>query len=212
MPAMNYSTLVGNRDTEGSIKNIIKWDAAPSEAILEDAQNWVFSQLRVREMRTYREISLAQGEGSSPLPEGHLETLVMVRPHGGDFIDPMTDADFMVGGRILTGEDATTLQPSIPSRYAIFDEAYHFNCLAQEAMVIPTVYFAPKKISKEVPSTFMCTRYSHIMRHACWAFAALHYDDKEVYETQATLAGGWIEKANVESDFGRAGLMSLIRG
>lgn len=47
---LNYKTLIADRETEGSIRNLCNDSRVPATVILKEAQDWIYQRLRVRQM------------------------------------------------------------------------------------------------------------------------------------------------------------------
>lgn len=48
--AIDYTTLVGDKDQQGSIKNWLNNSTIPSTTILVEAEQWIYQRLRIRQM------------------------------------------------------------------------------------------------------------------------------------------------------------------
>ena len=50
MPHMTYTTLIGDKETEGSLRNWLNSATTPSAQIIHEAEQFIYQRLRVREM------------------------------------------------------------------------------------------------------------------------------------------------------------------
>ena len=48
---MSFTTLMGDKNTEGAIKYYVRHSEVPSASILESAQGYIYSKLRTRQMK-----------------------------------------------------------------------------------------------------------------------------------------------------------------
>src|SRR5260370_38056571 len=70
--AMSYTTLVGDKNTAGSIARWVNYSKLDADQILQEAQSLLYSMLRTREMRTHFSFDLAVGSSQVALPAGFL--------------------------------------------------------------------------------------------------------------------------------------------
>ncbi len=68
---MNYTTLVADRDTDGSIKNWVNDSRVPSTTILTEAEAWLYQRLRVRQNLQTATGTLSTGNDTIALPTGY---------------------------------------------------------------------------------------------------------------------------------------------
>src|SRR5260370_10335031 len=73
--AMSYTTLVGDKNTAGSIARWVNYSKLDADQILQEAQSLLYSMLRTREMRTHFSFDLAVGSSQVALPAGFLDPL-----------------------------------------------------------------------------------------------------------------------------------------
>jgi hypothetical protein len=71
--AMSYTTLVGDKNTAGSIARWVNYSKLDADQILQEAQSLLYSMLRTREMRTHFSFDLAVGSSQVALPSGFLD-------------------------------------------------------------------------------------------------------------------------------------------
>jgi hypothetical protein len=71
--AMSYTSLVGDKNTAGSIARWVNYSKLDADQILQEAQSLIYSMLRVREMLTYFNFNMPQGFSGVALPTGFLD-------------------------------------------------------------------------------------------------------------------------------------------
>jgi hypothetical protein len=73
--AMTYASLVGDKNTAGSIARWVNYSKLDVDQILQEAQSLIYSMLRVREMRAHFNFNIAQGGDRVVLPAGFLDPI-----------------------------------------------------------------------------------------------------------------------------------------
>jgi hypothetical protein len=73
--AMSYTSLVGDKNTAGSIARWVNYSKLDADQILQEAQSLLYSMLRVREMRAHFNFDIAQGGDRVALPSGFLDPI-----------------------------------------------------------------------------------------------------------------------------------------
>jgi hypothetical protein len=73
--AMSYTSLVGDKNTAGSIARWVNYSKLDADQILQEAQSLLYSTLRVREMRDHFNFNMGQGGAQIALPTGFLDPI-----------------------------------------------------------------------------------------------------------------------------------------
>lgn len=73
--AMTYTSLVGDKNTAGSIARWVNYAKLDADQILQEAQSLLYSMLRVREMRAEFNFNMAQGTAQLGLPARFLDPI-----------------------------------------------------------------------------------------------------------------------------------------
>jgi hypothetical protein len=73
--AMSYTSLVGDKNTAGSIARWVNYSKLDGDQILQEAQSLLYSMLRTREMRTHFNFDLGVGADRVALPSGFLDPI-----------------------------------------------------------------------------------------------------------------------------------------
>lgn len=195
-----YTILTGTEATVGSIRYWAQHASVPAEQILEEAQRWIFSRLRVREMIVSEEISIVTDASTIALPDGFQDP-VALRLYGDS-----EDLDF-VQENLLSRiyDDDGTLQTGRPNRWSIWDELIQFDVPSDDNIGgILTFYGTPDLVSSGSETNFLCTRYPTVLRRTCLAMAYEHRK-RDDFKAEYALAEAAIEQANATSDMGRRG-------
>jgi hypothetical protein len=72
---MTYPSLVGDKNTAGSIARWVNYSKLDADQILQEAQSLIYSMLRVREMRAHFSFAIAPGGDRVALPTGFLDPI-----------------------------------------------------------------------------------------------------------------------------------------
>lgn len=210
--AMTYSTLIADKSTVGSIKRWINYDLIPSEEVIEDAQAFIYSQLRVREMTTTSQLTFEAGTVGAALPTRFLDPITM-RDHFGNEIVLRESRDHYIDEQTLDGaftDNVSLLEADLPTSYSLISSAGIIfdvtKSSAGNATLLYVYYAAPALLAETTNETnFLTTRYPHILRNTALGFGYLFRKDDESAERHLKMATALIESANAESDLSRRG-------
>ena len=127
----DYTTLVGLRTVDGSIKAWLNNSTIPSETVLEEAEAYLWSRLRVREMLATTTGTLGSATETIVLPSDYLrmERLAFT----GEWAQELDRAD---PGRLEAmyrwDENGTRLE-GLPTAYASFGTILQLDSPADQA-------------------------------------------------------------------------------
>ena len=68
---MDYTTLVSDNTTNGSIKYWINYSRIDAAGILTDAQAWIYQRLRVRDMLQTADVTISSGASTAAFPSDY---------------------------------------------------------------------------------------------------------------------------------------------
>jgi len=200
--AMTYSGLVADKSVNTSIPFRLNWSLLPMADIMTDAQAFIFSQLRVREMRASVILNVLKDEPTVPLPEGYLDPLGMFDEFGNEIHH--WDERNMVRMRSYTGGSLNKGRPLV---YSVLNELIQFDIRPDRAAPFTFLYYKrPPDLEAVTNETnWLTARYPHILRLVAMSYA---YDArKEAGEAASYLQQGvaLIQAANEEADLSRRG-------
>jgi hypothetical protein len=163
---MNYSSLVGDKNTAGSIARWVNYSKLDADVVLAEAQAILVQALRVREMRTLdTSTAAAPGDYSKPLPANFLDP-IFLRDAGNNRYDLRVPAD-LLGKRQIDAGTGLPVQGQ-PLYWSVFDEALQFECAFSQARSLQLLCFkAPAPLSGANQTNFLTSRYPHLLRKAC---------------------------------------------
>jgi hypothetical protein len=197
--AMSYTTLVGAKTLAGSIKRATNYAELDSEVILEQAQTFLYSTLRVREMKSLWNPAMVVGDYYKALPSDWLD------PISGRFSDTSNLYYFSTLETELMMrrcyDSSNVLVSGTPIWWAIFDERIQFDAKFDTARTLNILYFKiPTALSGSNETNFVTTRYPHLLQQACKVQAHAFMKSWNAYNTEFPLLIELISRANVESD------------
>ena len=207
--AMNYTSLIADKSTSGSIKSWVNYSKLDAESVLEDAEALLYQRLRVREMRASENIPVAIGDDSEALPAG--------------FLDPIITRDITNGFNLLHRSEeelenmrswlSGSLVSGDPSYFAIFDEAFNFDVKTTTAFTIRCVFYkTPTNLGASNTTNFMTSRYPHVLRAACLASAARYMNEDTAYAREERKLFALIDEINIADEFSRHGQTTPVMG
>lgn len=201
---MDYTALVADASTTGSIKSWINYSRLDAPGILEEAQAWIYSRIRVRQMVSSADISITSGASTAAYPTGYLDPIHLGIPG----VVPRIRLRDIEWFRTTLGWDETAAMPSgVPTFWTDIGELIQFNTAADQAYTAKMVYFkTPTALGPSNLTNFLTTKYPTLLRRTCLMFAAearKEYDLMDREEQRAMIA---VQEVNVESDRAMRGL------
>lgn len=176
---MNYTTLVADRETAGSIKSSINFSRIDADAVLDEAEAWIYAKLRVRQMRSTATVSILSGASSAAFPTGYLDPIQLAIPGHCNRLRRWDEERF----RTFLGWDEDGVLPTgLPTIWADFDDLIQFNTLADQAYTAKMVFYKlPTALSTDNETNWLTTRYPTLVRRTCLMFAA---EERKEYDTR----------------------------
>jgi hypothetical protein len=207
---MNYTTLVGARSIEGSIRNWVNRETTPSTTVLTEAEALIYQELRVRPMQQVVTGVLAADADAidlaseaprfrQPISFFFTATATVVRhwPAFRPLDEVLQDWEWDSDGNRVDG---------LPDKWSYEGDNLQFDKPTDVARPWRLTYYgalAPLSVSNE--TNFLTSRYPTLLRCACLAItASFDKDDKEEAKWVAKL-GQQIQRANVDGDLELAG-------
>ena len=164
--AMNYASLVGDKNTAGSIARWVNYAKLDGDVVLAEAQAILFQTLRVREMRTLdTSITASAGDYAEALPANFLDPICL-RDANNNRYDLRVPADLM-RKRQIDGGTGLPVQGQ-PIYWSVFDEKLQFEVAFNAAQALQLLCFkSPALLSGTNQANFLTNRYPHLLRKAC---------------------------------------------
>ena len=200
--AMNYSTLIGSKDTEGSIKYFVRHTEVPSTYILERAQDAIYQILRVREMLKRTVGTISTNATTLAIPADMLQPEYLGRrgSYKGKII--LLDQEHFESRVGEDPDDSNNPYPGTPC-FATFDQSYfYFDAKADQDYPYILWYMQKPALlaSSSVETNFLTLRYPNILEAMCKHYAWAHRSEEGKSAEELEKAMGFITKANEEYD------------
>lgn len=207
--AMNYTTLVADKDTPGSIKYFVRHSEVPSDFILERAQDSIFQLLRVREMLTRTNGTILTNATSLTLPTDMLEPQSIGLTGAWKSKIIILDQEHFES---RVGEDATaTVYTGIPSFCTYDATTLYFDAKADQDYTYRLWYMAkPALLASGNQTNFLTTRYGNILEAMCKHYAYEHREEDGKAASMLEKATAFITKANEEYDMFRQSIQTEL--
>jgi len=213
--AVSYTTLIGSKATPGSIlnwTNIVRVDPATCVAMAEDiifagylGPGGRSSALRVREMRTSTEFTVAAAASTYALPTRFLDPITLYDRTNSGWIGPVHE-EALIGHRSY--DENGDIEAGYPSYYAIFNELLQFDVAFEEDAEMTFLHYArPAPLSGDNPTNWLTNRYGRILFLASCAMAYEFDDDQQNFAKCMGQVFNAITAANAESDLSRRGML-----
>lgn len=196
---MNYTTLVADKSTEGSIKYFVRHSEVPSTYCLERAQDAIYQILRVREMLVRATGTISTGTSTITMPSDILEPKLLIRTGSCKGKIRLLDQEHFES---RTGEDSTSIvYEGTPSEATYDASTIYLNTRADQDYPYRLWYIGkPALLSGANLTNFLTARYGNILEAMCKHYAYEHREDDSKAATMLEKAMGYIQRANEEYD------------
>ena len=207
--AVNYTTLIGGRELEYSIKNLCNDSRVPATGILQEAQQWIYQRLRVRQMITRKtNTPLASGADTIALPADWQYPCFLIFTPNALVVKSspkFKTLDFVIGQWGYSS--GSTRQTGRPSYWATDADNIQFDTVADQAYPTLIVYYAHKTLLGPTNLTnFLTERYLSLLRAVCLRFAFEHLQNQKMMTYWTAQAEAAVRQANVDSDMQLEGM------
>lgn len=201
---MDYDTLVAAATTTGSIKYHLNYSRIDAASIVDEAEAWIYSRLRVREMRATADVTISSGVNYASLPTGFRDPIHFSIP---GYVERIQIKDEETFRSELGWDSSADLPDGPPQRYAIFDELLNFDHDPDQAYTGKMVYFkTPTALSSSNTTNWLTSKYPTLMRRVCLMFAAEERKEYDLMDRNEIKALEMIEQIKKESDMSYRGL------
>lgn len=201
---MDYSTLTGAKTTTGSIAYWLNYSRIDADGILDEAESWIYSRLRVREMRATADVTITAAQAYAPLPTGFRDPIHFCIP---GYVERIVIKDEETFRSELGWDNSADLPDGPPQRYAIFDEQLNFDHDPDQAYTGKMIYFkTPTALSSSNTTNFLTSKYPTLLRRVCLMFGAEARKEYDLMDRNEIKALEMIEEIKRESDLSYRGL------
>lgn len=200
---MDYNSLVASKGTSGSILTFTKYNLVDVEAVLEDAQSYIYQRLRVREMRGYLTITTNTTDDHLFFTGGFLDSIYLRHRVLGIEIELLNEEQLF--RRRVYDTDGDLIEGA-PTAYCMISDRMVFDVQPDQEYDLDHVfYYTIGFLSAETPTTYISAKYPHILRQACVGLAGQHMKDYDEAKTALALCDAMIDDAKVQDDLARRG-------
>ncbi|MEN6302254.1 MAG: hypothetical protein ABFD96_05975 [Armatimonadia bacterium] len=199
---ITYTTLIASKETEGSIKYFVRHTEVPSTYILERAQDAIYQLLRVREMTTRLDGTIATDASTLAMPADILEPIALFRRGASKGRIRILDQEHFESRVGENPDDANNVYSGTPC-FATFDgTTFYFDAKADEDYPYRLWYVRkPALLASGTNETnFLTLRYGNILEAMCKHYAYAHREMRQEANEELEKATGYILKANEEFD------------
>jgi hypothetical protein len=195
---MNYTTLVADRETAGSIKYAINYSRIDAEGILTEAQAWIYAKLRTPDMRSVASVAIADDASTAAFPTGYLDPLQFGIP---GHISRIRLKDVEWFRSHLGFDEDGTLPEGLPTYWTKYEGLIQLNTRADQAYTAKMAYYKrPTALSADNETNWLTEKYPTLVRRACMIFSAearKEYDTRDRAEKDAL---NQIAEIRIETD------------
>ncbi len=196
---MDYTSLTGARTVDGSIRAWINNSTIPATTVLEDAEAYIYSRLRVREMTGTATGTIGSATDTIALPSDYLrlERLAIT----GEWAHELVRKDPATLERSYAWDQNGTRLDGIPAAYYTRGTIAQLDCPANDAYPYHALYQArPLALGTGNLTNFLTERYPRMLRATCLAFANEWLQNAEGKQWWLTVAENEIARAQAESE------------
>lgn len=206
---MTFSILTGSKTTDGSIAHWSNYALLDAPGILTEAQQMLYSRLRVREMRASASLSFAVGDYTKALPTGFLEPMVLRDITNDCEIILRSEGDL----EELRSWTSGMLDDGDPSSYSIYDELIQTDAKTVTAWSARMLYWKqPTALAATTNETnFITERYPQLLRMACLAVASRFRKDWETFNIEQKLCFAEIDNVMARDEYVRIGQLDPVQ-
>jgi len=199
---MNYTTLVADKDTEGSIKQWINNSLTPASVVLREAELFITKKMRVRRMITLYAGTLAQGVSSIDLDTAapRYEEMLSLR-RAGDHAGRIHQLDHQhFEERIVTDTSGNLLEDT-PTICCVTGSTIELNVTTDQTYPIRMWYYGrPALLAVDNQTNFLTDEFPALLRHACLYKAFDYWKETGQRDHHLQMAMGEIAEANKQWD------------
>ena len=201
----NYTEMIADVDTEGSIRNWVNDSRIPSTTILTEAEAWIYTKLRVRQMLVTQTGNLLINTDTITLPTGYLAPYYL-RFTGTTQSRPSYKLlDFVLDQFTYNGDgDRIT---GTPQYYATDESNIQFDVMAFQQFAFLFKHYAKgTALGPTNLTNFLTDDYPRLLRMVCLHYAFEHLRNTKEKLYYLGVAQSMIADTLVDSDLELAGV------
>lgn len=203
-----YTILNGAKTVEGSIKYAVNHSQVPSATIIASAEAYIYSRLRVREMKALATGSVTIATSTVTLPTGFREAIWLGL--GADYARKIPILDDEHYEQITGYTSAGALNTGPPTYCRINDTLITFNTIADQTYSYRLHYYKTPTALSSADTNFLSTKYEHMLDAICKYYAYMHRENLTYADRWLQVGLDAIEQANAENDMGAQSIQTEI--
>lgn len=198
--SITYQQLIGNKKTDGSIRNWLNDDRIPATTILAEAEAYIYQRLLTREMlATDTTTSVAVAQETAPLPADYQNPFFFMITGAEKQIVRRRLLDEVIGMFEYDGSGNRTR--ARPTWYATDESNIVFNRVTDKAYTYIHKYY--RRLPALAPgnqTNFLTTKYPRLLRMVYMMYGSEWKKDTQGRLHYASLAEKELDEANKHAD------------
>lgn len=201
---MDYATLVAGPDVKGSIQYWINYARIDSDGILDEAQAWIYSKIRVRDMIATESVPIATGASIADFPVRYLDPLHFGIP---GYVNRLRLKDVEWFRTHLGWDEDADMPEGAPTYWCDFGSAINLNTKADQDYTARLVFYRrPPALSPTNPTNFLTTKYPTLLRRTCLMLAAEVRKEYDLFDREEMRALQAVQQVMAEDDLAKRGM------
>ncbi len=201
---MNYTTLVADNTTQGSIKYWVNYSRLDAVEILEEAQAWIYSRLRLRQMVSVADVSITSGSSTASFPAGYLDPIHFGIP---GYTNKIVLKDIEWFQSTLGFDTSANLPTGLPTVWTDFSQSIQLNTKADQAYTAKMTFFkTPDLLSASNETNWLTDKYPTLLRRVCMMFGEETLKNFEAMDRSEVRALSAISDIKIENDLSMRGM------
>lgn len=208
---MDYTTLVGLRTVDGSIRQWVNDSSIPATVILEEAEAWIYRRLRIKDMLTTASGTIAASSNPATSASSVAHPARYIASKRFELLTPTRAAlTKRTADALLALQSIDTLgnyDRRTPANYASIGATFQLDSAADQDYTYRVLYYAALAPLSALNTTNALTdRAPRLVRAAC-LYAANEFRKNDTEKTYwLNAAEAEIKRLNAEDDFEQGGV------
>lgn len=209
----NYTTLVADGETPGSILFMVNYEDLSPQSIVTKAEQWIYQRLRSREMLGEATGTLAAGQSSLTIST-ILGTTLYRAPKYLEFVGPRRGFPKMATlqqVRQARGYDANGgLTTGMPQLYHVTASTLEFERKADQDYSFSFWHYQALPPLSQTDKNFLTDRFFPLLEAVCKMFAYMDMKDDAKTQLWMTAAMAELRAAQFEDDYNQMPADELV--
>lgn len=200
---MDYRTLVADKQVQGSIRNWVNHDRVPPTVVVQEAEQWLWRRLRVRQMLATATGTMSISSDTIALPTGFVGIkLLWITGTNKAKLILKTEQEVELA---FEYDSAGARQNNKPRIYYVSASAIQMDQTADAAYPYRMLHYKQlDALSESNPTNFLTDRAPTLLRAACMGMANDFLKDDKEKTYWLAKAQGEINELHREDDMARS--------